>query len=465
MPLVTVPGVNGSTIELQFQTAIDTFLAEGLLADVYQAAAAGNLVVSNLPTAAASGTKLHEFTLGDQGGTQTAGPTVGTVPLGYFAIIDARQSNEPSKIIGANQDDETVAATGSLRFFPEAGSGTLISAQGNNVVTALPAGGGDWSVFFDNGNNTIIASSGNYFIETDTPVTFGNNEVTLGSGSDTVLSFGADTITAGSGDAVIELMQANASVQGGDGASTVIANAANAQVTQGGGPETVFAIGIGGVFQGGSGPLTFVMDFGASETVIGGPGFITAYGAPESNSTFVVGGGGLLLAGGSGNQTVIGNPGASGALLFAEDGGAMNLFGITNNVLIASAGSVTLNAGGAGGANLLYAGTGPDYLAAGAGADTLVPGPGVDTLVAGTGATVVELVRSFAGLGTELILGWTTSDQLDVVGWGPAKPASGLPAGASLHVSGGSTLLSLSDGTRVIFAGVRNLNPAQIHSF
>jgi Ca2+-binding RTX toxin-like protein len=464
MPLVTVPGVKGTTIQLQFQTATDTFRAQGFLADVYQAAAAGDLVVKNLPKAAAIGSKLHEFTLGDKGGQQGSGPTVGTVPLGYLAIIDATLSGKPSQIVGADQSNETVAAAGSLQFFPEAGSGTLISAQGNNVVVAPNTGGGDWSMYFDNGNNTVLAASGNYFIETDTPVTFGNNEITLGSGADTVLSYGADTITGGSGSALIELMEANASVVGGDGASTIVANAANAALTQGTGPDTVFAVGIGGVFQGSGGALTFVMGLGASETVIAGSGNTAAYGAPESNSTFIVGSGGFVLDGSSGNQTVIGNPGASGALLFAENGGVMNLFGLTDNVLIAGAGSVTLNAGASSGANLLYAGTGSDCLIGGAGADTLVAGPAADTLVSGTGATVVDLVRSFAALGTELVLGWTMSDQLDLVGWGAPTAPGGLPAHATLQVSDGSTLLSLSDGTRVIFAGVTNVSPAQIHS-
>lgn len=464
MPLVTVPGVKGTTIQLQFQTAIDTFRAEGFLADVYQAAASGTLTVTNLPKSPGSGSKLHEFTLGDKGGKQGSGPTVGTVPFGYLAIIDSKQSGDPSQITGADQNNETVAATGSLRFFPEAGSGTLIAAQGNNVVVAPDVGGGDWSMYFDNGSNTVQANSGNYFIETDTEVTFGNNDVTLGSGADTVVSYGADSITGGTGSSVIELMEANASVQAGDGASTIIANAGDAQVTQGGGPETVFAVGLGGVFQGGAGALTFVMGLGASETVMAGSGNTVAYGAAQSNSTFLVGSGGFLLDGGSGNQTVIGNPGASSAMLFAEDGGVMNVLGSTNNVLIAGVGSVTLNAGGATGANLLYAGSGQDWLAAGAGQDTLVAGPAADTLVAGTGATVIDVVQAVAGLGTEIIQGWNSLDQLNLVGWGAATASGGLPAGATLHVAGGSTLLSLSDGTRVIFSGVVNVNPAQIHS-
>ncbi|MBV9758045.1 MAG: calcium-binding protein [Alphaproteobacteria bacterium] len=464
MPLVTVPGAKGTTIQLQFQTAIDTFRAQGLLANVYAAAAGNDLVVKNLPKAAAGGNKLHEFTLGDQGGHQGSGPTVGVVPLGYLAIVDAKQSGEPSEIVGADQANETVVATGSLQFFPGAGSGTLISAQGDNVVVAPNTGGGDWSLYFDNGSNTVLASSGNYFIETDTPVTFGTNDITLGSGADTVLSYGADSITGGSGPAVIELMEANASVASGGGASTIIANAADVSLTQGTGPDTVFAVGNGGVFQGGDGALTFVMGFGASETVMAGSGNTYAYGAPASNSTFVVGTGGFVLDGGSGNQTVIGNPGASNALLFAENGGAMNVFGATDNVLIAGDGAVTLNAGGAGGANLLYAGSGRDCLVGGAGADTLVAGPAVDTLVAGTGATVVDLVQSFAGLGTELVLGWTPRDQLDLSGWGAPTAPGGLPAGASLQVSHGSTVLALADGTRVVFAGVTNVSPSQIHS-
>src|SRR5207253_1883978 len=163
----------------------------------------------------------------------------------------------PSHIVGANQANETVLATGSLRFEPGGGSGTLVSAQGNNVVTAPDVGGGNWELHFDSGNNTVIASSGNYFIETDTEFTFGQNRIVLGTGDDTVLSWGADTITGGTGQDLIVLRHAGAQVQGGGGPSTIVDIGDHATVTQGAGQETVFAASTGSRFNGSNASLLF----------------------------------------------------------------------------------------------------------------------------------------------------------------------------------------------------------------
>lgn len=468
MPLVTVPGVNSTTIDLQFLTADNTFRAIALLSEIYTAESAGALNVQNAPTTSPSGPKpINEYTLGDSNGQRGSGPTQGSVPPGYLAIVDAHFSSNPAEIVGANQANETVIAAGSLSFSTEGGSGTIISAQGNNIVTAPDFGGGNWNVFFDNGNNTVYATSGNFLIDDGTAVTFGHNLILLGSGHDTVESWGADTIMAAStGSNLIGLFHPGAVVYGNAGASTVINQGAGQDtVFQGSGPETVFADASNSLYYGNRGALTFVSGVGTSNTVVGGAGNATLFGALNSHGRFFVGRGQFLLAGGSGNETVHGVAGASSnAVLFSENGGIMNLVGNTDNVLIAGTGSVTLNGSGAIGNNVFFAGTGSDCIIAGAGSNVLVGGPGRDTLVSGDGANVFEIHSAFASLGNELIVKWNTFDQLVLSGYGAPTSHGGLPAHATTSVVNGSEMLTLSDGTRITFMGVADVNLAQIHS-
>ncbi len=463
MPLVTVPGAASTTIELQFQTPENTFRTEALLAQVYAAYSAGKLAVANAPTAPPANPKLlNEYTLGDQGGVKGAGPTQGTVPTGYLAIVDGQLSSVPVEIVGAGQPNQTVVATGSLRFFTGTGSGTIVSAQGNNVIAAPTTGGGDWNLYFDTGNNTVYAASGNFLVQTDTDVTFGRNLVYLGTGNDTVVSWGQDTIVAApSGQNLVGLFHGGSVLYGNAGASTVVNSGSNDTVVQGGGPETVYAASASGLYFGSQGALTFLAGPSTAPTVVAGAGDAILYGGPSGGGTYFVGSGAFLLDGGSGNSTVVGLRGvASGAVLFAENGGAMNLVGDSNgNLLVAGAGSATLNGGGAFGNNWYYAGTGNDRIAAGAGADTIVAGPGTDTLVGGAGLTVFDINAAVAAGGQELISKWTNSDQLWLIGYGAATGASGLPAGATLSDMQGSAVLSLPDGTRITFQNVASVGP------
>lgn len=395
------------------------------------------------------------------------GPTQGAVPFGYVGIIDANLSSVPSEIMGANQANETVVAAGSLRFSTETGSGTIISAQGNNIITAPNSGAGNWSVFFDSGNNTVYATSGNFLIDDGTNVTFGHNLILLGSGHDTVESWGADTIIAApAGTSLIVLSHSGSVAYGNAGASTVVDQGSGQDtVVQGSGPETVFADASHSLYYGNVGSLTFISGIGASDTVVAGAGNATLFGALDSNNLFFVGHGQFLLVGGSSNDTVEGVAGASnGAVLLAANGGVMNLVGNTNNVLIAGAGSVTLNGVGAIGNNVFYAGVGSDSIVAGAGSNVLIGGPGDDTLVGGQGANVFELDRAFATFGYEVIDKWNTSDQLVLSGYGAPTARGGLPAHATTAIVNGSEVLALSDGTRITFLGITNVNLAQIHS-
>ena len=467
MPLVTVPGVNSITIDLQFQTAENTFRTLGLLGQIYTAEALGVLNVENAPTSPPSGPKpINEYTLGDSNGQRGTGPMQGTVPAGYLGIVDANLSSVPSDIVGATQVNETVVAAGSLHFSTEGGSGTLISAQGNNIITAPDFGGGNWSVFFDSGDNTVYATSGNFLIDDGTNVTFGHNLILLGSGSDTVESWGEDTVIAApTGSNLIALFHSGSVAYGSTGPDTVINQGSGGDtVVQGTGPETVFADASNSLYYGNLGELTFVSGILTSNTVVAGAGNATLYGALNSKSLFFVGGGRFMLDGGSGDETVVGATGTSNsAVLFAENGGIMNLVGNTDNVLVAGAGSATLNGIGALGNNIFFAGLGSDSIVAGAGSNTLVGGPSSDTLIGGRNVNAFEFNGAFASLGNELIGNWNSRDRLILSGYGAPTAPGGLPAHATKAVLNGSEVLTLSDGTRITFMGIAHVNPWQIH--
>ena len=470
VPVTTVPGVLGGTIDLQFSTQQNAQLATQLLREVYAAAGAGILDVENTPTKPPLGSgDLAEFTIGDQGGIQNSGPNAATVPSGYTFIIDAF-ADAPATVTGApNQLNEAVlAGQGGLTFFTNGGSGTVLAGGGNNLVApgpGAPDAASSWTLVFDGGSNTVSGPVGNLFIDDGSSSVAGTNQIFLGAGADTVLSWGIDLIVAApGGNALIDVYHAGTRVYGNSGSLEVLNLGGEDTVVQGGGPATMFAGATGGLYFGGGGTLTFLAAPNTDSTVVAGAGGGTYY-ADGSNDLFFVGGGQFQLDGGSGQQTVVGTAGLSGsALIFAGNGGSAVLFGNTEgNVLVAGAGNATLNAGGASGGETFFAGTGDDLIVGSSGTNFIQAGPGSDTLVGGAGVNLFQVGRSEAGGGSELIVNWNRADQLYLPGYGAAR-AHGLPQGAAITVVKGSAVLALPDGTQITFLGISKVHAAQIHS-
>ena len=470
VPVTTVPGVLGGTIDLQFTTQQNAQLAAQLLSEVYAAAGSGTLDVENTPTGPPSGTgDTEEFTIGDQGGIVNSGPNAATVPSGYAFIIDAF-TDAPATVTGARGqlNEAVLSGQGGLTFFTNGGSGTVLAGGGNNLVApgpGVPDAASSWTLLFDGGSNTISGPVGNLFIDDGSSSVAGQNQIFLGSGSDTVLSWGIDLIVvAPGGNALIDVYHAGSSVYGNNGNMEVLNLGGEDTVVQGSGPATMFAGATGGLYFGGGGVLTFLAAPGTDSTVVGGDGNATLF-ANASNDLFFVGGGQFILAGGSGNQTVVGTTGFSGnAVIFSEGGGSVVLFGNTDgNELVAGAGNVTLNAGGASGGEVFFAGTGDDLIVGSSGTNFIQAGPGNDTLVGGTGVNVFQVGHGVATGGSELIANWNAADHLYLPGYGAAG-ANGLPAGAAITVVNGSAVLSLDDGTQITFLGVSRVSTAQLHS-
>jgi Ca2+-binding RTX toxin-like protein len=470
VPVTTVPGVLGGTIDLQFSTQQNAQLAAQLLHEVYAAAAAGILDVRNTPTNPPAGSgDIDEFTIGDQGGVPNTGQNAATVPSGYTFIVDAFTA-APATVTGApgQLNEAVLSGQGGLTFFTNGGSGTVLAGGGNNLVApgpGAPDAASSWTLLFDGGSNTVSGPVGNLFIDDGSSTTAGSNRIFLGSGADTVLSWGIDLIVAApGGNAVIDVYHAGSSVYGNSGNTEVLNLGGEDTVVQGSGQATLFAGATGGLYFGGGGALTFLAAPNTDSTVVAGVGNATLY-ANASNDLFFVGGGPFMLAGGSGSQTVVGTSGFSGsAVIFSEGGGSAVLFGNTDgNQLIAGAGNVTLNAGGASGNEVFFAGTGNDLIVGSSGSNFIMAGPGDDTMVGGAGVNLFQVARGVATGGSELIANWTAADQLYLPGYGAAGPHR-LPAGAAITVVKGSAVLSLDDGTRITFLGVSNVSTHQIHS-
>jgi Ca2+-binding RTX toxin-like protein len=291
---VTVPGVASgkhgvgnshsiqySTITLQYNTEQNAGIAMQLLAQIYAAAADQTLEVRN-GNESPTGFPEHpvkEFTIGDQGGQQNTGPTDGKDFRHYLGMVDA-YTNKPATIVGAkDQANETVVAGGGLHFFTNGGSGTVISGQGGNVVTAPAKGDGNWTVIFDGGNNTVHASSGNFLIDDGSASVAGANQISFGSGSDTVVAWGHDSITGTSGDRpalVFGMNGADVSLSSPVSGNELIAGPGNVTLngSQASGDNVYFAglaAGSADSIVAGSGNNTLIAGHG-SDTLGGGAG-------------------------------------------------------------------------------------------------------------------------------------------------------------------------------------------------
>ncbi|MGC1298175.1 MAG: hypothetical protein WA869_24360, partial [Alloacidobacterium sp.] len=182
----------------------------------------------------------------------------------------------------------------------------------------------------------------------------------------------------------------------------------------------------------------------------------------------------------SGNSTIVSTTSldTAGSFLntgagigFVDNNGVLNLVGSgSGNQLIVGSGSETINAAASTGYNTFFAGSGNSSLVGGSGADAPVnfpsdlaniftanlfeAGSGLTTMVGGTDKDWFEFTAGHAG-GSDLIRNWSSADQLDFFGYG-ARPI------ASQAANGGSTSMTLTDGTRITFDGIANVNPAQI---
>ena len=276
------------------------------------------------------------------------------------------------------------------------------------LIPAIAGGSANGYLNLLAGNDTVTAGSGTATLTGG----LGDNSISLSSGTDVVNSLGNDTIFAGSGPATINA-SGNALVFGngplsfigsGQGSSTVVGVGATA-------PMTIFGGQGGGLFAGSKGGNN-VIAAGSQATVIFGEG---------NNDIMAANGPGQdLIACGSGNEAIIGVNGS--------------------------------------GNNVFWGGTGNDIYGGGSGTDFYIAGSGSNTIIGGTGTDYYSILKGFSSGGTVDIFGFDQAkgDQLFLAGGYGANEAANALAGAT--VTGGATVLTLSDNTTIRVEGVTNLN-------
>lgn len=372
--------------------------------------------------------------------------------------------------------------------FTSAGSGTLVSTDPKVQNTYL---------FFDHehptetGHQALATLAEQQLGTTGLVALPGSQAFAAAPGSFVVAQGGPDTITAAAG---------LVSVQGGSGALLFVGGAAASAVDAQGGSATVFGGSGGGSFTGGSLGHNILLSegaAGANTTLTGGAAGDRIFGSAAGNDVLLAGVGGDQVLGGGGSTTMVGGTGRA-AELFAGAGpttveggaaGSDTIVGATGSLTVAAHGDAVFGgagplsvAGGAGGADsilggagalsvtgqgsnmlvvasktsstiatgngasLLFATAGSSDITGGSGSLQAVLGAGQATITEGSGASLYDVTAGSAG-GNDVINGFRPStDRIDLFGYSPSQ--------VQVSSSGGSSLVSLTDGTRIQITGV-----------
>jgi Ca2+-binding RTX toxin-like protein len=396
MTTVTVAGAHGQTVALDYDSNSSAILARKLAAAITAGVETGAI----LPAVDTDGPPppLPPNKIGEFV-TEIGGMT--SLPSGYKAVVNIA----PNEVIfGSGDADESVLSSiGKFSFFATGGSGTVAAGGGTNRIVIPSTVTGAWSINTGNGDDTVLAGAGNDTINAGR----GHNAIALGAGNNVVVSTGDDTVTASNGDDTITALGRHKTLVFGNSSHLVFVASDDA--------ATVF---------GGSGSDTF---FGSQ-----GPDLV--YGGTAGNNLLFAGTGtATLFAGGDGDQ------------LFAAGNKAQALY--------AAGGNETLSGANASGADTYYGSSGQLLVVGGDGKDTFVAGAGSATI---DGSIDMFVFTNGQAGGTALIQAFRSGqDLIDLQGYGDREVAKAL---RSQQVAGNQDTITLSDNTRITFAGISSLN-------
>ncbi len=372
------------------------------------------------------------------------------------------------------------------------GKQALFASDGTSAGShelALPA-----NVSLDPNNPSVIEAL-------SAPVVTPPPTVTLGGGNQTYNAAAGTTVQAGSGSDTITASAGNVTVAGSSGQLTFFGGTAASSASGGTGSATIFGGTGGGVYAGGGAGHNVLVSQGSAgvstqmtgagpgdqlfgsaagndvltggsgrDSMLGGGGFTTINGGSTASVIFS-GGGPTTVNGGTGGQdtivggsaalavtaqngdAVFGNAGAlsvtaslEGADSIVGGAGALSIAGRGGNMLVV-AGTSTSNVSTGNGASLVFAGSGNLSLVGGTGSMQVVAGSGHATIIEGAGPTTLQVVNGAAG-GSDVVSGFRPGlDTVELFGYSTSGTVSTV---------GGSTLISLADGTRVTLLGVSN---------
>ncbi len=345
----------------------------------------------------------------------SAGGLTNNIGIAYGTAIDRLVGAQGGGTVTLNDDGDTVVGTGGANaaIVPDVAGAFTVGGAASGATSILAGGGavdslmGVQEVQFSGGQDTVVASGAPAFIDTSASV--------------------GSLIFGGAGTLVV--------VNEGAGVSTVVAGLGDATVVGGAGTEVW-----------GTRAVNFW----------GGGGASTVAGAPAGSVTVVGnGGGGLFVGGGAGNNEMIANGGA--ATMFGGGAGDQLIAAnAASNRFAAGAGAETVSAMAATGSNVFFAGAARAMLIGGAGQTQFVVGAGDATVAAGSGQDLLDCIDGFAG-GAATVEGWNPArDQIALYGYAGNETAQVLAD--STGDGHGGTLITLSDNTRILFAGVDGIS-------
>ena len=310
--------------------------------------------------------------------------------------------------VGASGAETISASTGGLAF---SGGAAPIWFEGGVAASSVAGGAGSVTVFGGSGGGVFTGGSA------------GGN-VLVSQGSSGVLT---RLTGAGSGDLLFGSAGGSDQMLAGSGREMLIAGGGPTTQQGGTGIDTIFAGAGSGSVSGGS---------AGGDTIVGGTGALTV-AAQHGDAIF--GTGGSLNVTGS----------ATGADSIIAGASTLDVVGRGGNMLVAAGNNAaTIQTGN--GASLVFAGSGNLTLDGGAGAMQVVAGAGNTTITEGAGGLTLQVVAGSAG-GSTLVDGFRPgTDRIELFGFAPGQGTAAL--------SGGSTVLSLADGTRITLQGVSNLD-------
>jgi Ca2+-binding RTX toxin-like protein len=394
MPSVTVGAGSGQDLTLQFDSSANAALAARLAAAITAGVNAGSIIPEFNSTPPLPPGKTGLFIE-----TQDH---VTFLPPGYADVVELGKSDT---IFGSGDKNEAIlSGESNLTFIATGGSGTVVAGAGQQTGRGDIFGNFGRDIFGNFGRDDAgrfrgdddAVRGGNMIV-----VPLGDNGnwlIETGGGNDTISALGGgnNTIGAGAGHNLIRLGSGQDSVE----------SSGNDTVYGGTGSETIDATSAQrDVIHGGASQLLYFAGSGPT-TIFGGTGSVTT-------------------TGGTGREEIHG--GLAG-----------------NNSIVAGSGPATLFGGGNG-----------DQLIGGSGKDEFVAGVGNSTLTAGSGQDDFEFRRSMVG-GNVLIQDFKQGiDHIDLDGYGDRANQNAVAT--QMHPTPTSTMVTLSDGTKITFADVTSL--------
>jgi Ca2+-binding RTX toxin-like protein len=324
---------------------------------------------------------------------------------------------------------------------------TIVSSAARIVGTKAPdaivaTGGGDQTIEGLGGNDRICGGPGSDTIDGGKGV----DHVDGGAGDDTIVGYrGPDTLSGGPGNDLVDGQQGSDSIEGGAGDDKLLGDKGNDKIEGGAGDDAI---------EGGAGDDTNLDGGLGADAIFGGSGSDNIDGGP---------GDGDVVRGDAGTDTLSGGPGADDIVSYASatrGGIQVNLAagrakGDGHDALSGFEDAVGSPQGdtivGDGEANKLDGSVGDDTLISGGGGGEAFGGPGSDSCTGFTVETSCGPEAPPPANAAYVVL----NQGLD----GSSLIVQGGPGPDQLHISGGGSTWTVSDGGRV-FAGEGCANPA-----